>query len=175
MSAEPPQKRTKNNVEEVRGQIFEVAPRYVDLSYIGEGAYGMVVSARDTHTDEHVAIKKIALIENQVLYKRTLREIRILTRLRHENVISIRAIMRAPSVDQMKDIYLVEDLMESDLHKLLKKEQISDKHVRFIVYQALRGLKYIHSANVLHRDLKPSNILINANCELKLRFRCRAK
>ena len=34
--------------------------------------------------------------------------------------------------------------------------------------QILRGLKYIHSANVLHRDLKPSNILLNSNCDLKI-------
>lgn len=34
--------------------------------------------------------------------------------------------------------------------------------------QVLRGLKYIHSANILHRDLKPSNLLVNANCDLKI-------
>ena len=34
--------------------------------------------------------------------------------------------------------------------------------------QVLRGLKYIHSANVLHRDLKPSNLLLNASCDLKI-------
>ena len=34
----------------------------------------------------------------------------------------------------------------------------------------IRGLKYIHSANVLHRDLKPSNILLNSNCDLKVLF-----
>ena len=34
--------------------------------------------------------------------------------------------------------------------------------------QILRGLKYIHSANVLHRDLKPSNLLVNSNCDLAL-------
>lgn len=58
--------------------------------------------------------------------------------------------------------------MESDRYKLLKKEKISSNHVCFIIYQVLRGLKYINSANVLHRDLKPSNLLINANCELKV-------
>lgn len=34
--------------------------------------------------------------------------------------------------------------------------------------QLLRGLKYLHSANILHRDLKPGNLLINANCDLKI-------
>ena len=34
--------------------------------------------------------------------------------------------------------------------------------------QVLRGLKYIHSANVIHRDLKPSNLLLNADCDLKI-------
>lgn len=36
------------------------------------------------------------------------------------------------------------------------------------MYQTLRGLLYIHSANVMHRDLKPSNILVNKNCDLKI-------
>jgi serine/threonine protein kinase len=40
------------------------------------------------------------------------------------------------------------------------------------LWQLLRGLKYIHSANVLHRDLKPSNLLLNANCDLKVSTRC---
>jgi serine/threonine protein kinase len=39
---------------------------------------------------------------------------------------------------------------------------------QYFLYQLLRGLKYIHSANVLHRDLKPSNLLLNANCDLKI-------
>jgi serine/threonine protein kinase len=43
-----------------------------------------------------------------------------------------------------------------------------DDHIQYFLYQILRGLKYIHSANVLHRDLKPSNLLLNANCDLKI-------
>ena len=42
------------------------------------------------------------------------------------------------------------------------------EHVCYFLYQILRGLKYIHSANVLHRDLKPSNLLLNTNCDLKI-------
>lgn len=60
--------------------------------------------------------------------------------------------------------------METDLHKLLKTQRLGNDHIRYFVYQILRGLKYIHSANVLHRDLKPSNILLNTTCDLKVRM-----
>ncbi|XP_015782920.1 mitogen-activated protein kinase 1 [Tetranychus urticae] len=154
--------------EAIRGQIFEVGPRYVDLQYIGEGAYGMVVSATDTITKHKVAIKKISPFEHQTYCQRTLREIKILTRFRHENIIDIRDIIRAPTIDQMKDVYIVQCLMETDLYKLLKTQNLSNDHICYFLYQILRGLKYIHSANVLHRDLKPSNLLLNTTCDLKI-------
>ncbi|KAF7638919.1 Mitogen-activated protein kinase [Meloidogyne graminicola] len=159
---------SQKTVEEVHGQIFEVSPRYINLSYIGEGAYGMVVSALDTITRERVAIKKISPFEHQTFCQRTLREIKILSRFKHENIINIQAIIRAPSIEQMKDIYIVQCLMETDLYKLLKTQRLSNDHICYFLYQILRGLKYIHSANVLHRDLKPSNLLLNTTCDLKI-------
>lgn len=59
--------------------------------------------------------------------------------------------------------------METDLYKLLKTQKLSNDHICYFLYQILRGLKYIHSANVLHRDLKPSNLLLNTTCDLKVR------
>ena len=59
--------------------------------------------------------------------------------------------------------------METDLHRIIYSRQtLSIDHIQYFVYQLLRGLKYIHSANVLHRDLKPSNLLLNSNCDLKI-------
>ena len=58
--------------------------------------------------------------------------------------------------------------METDLYKLLKTQHLSNDHICYFLYQILRGLKYIHSANVLHRDLKPSNLLLNTTCDLKV-------
>lgn len=47
-------------------------------------------------------------------------------------------------------------------------QRLSNDHICYFLYQILRGLKYIHSANVLHRDLKPSNLLLNTTCDLKV-------
>lgn len=155
--------------------------------------------------DKRVAIKKISPFEHQTYCQRTLREIKILTRFKHENVsaltatpcaslspllrqiIDIRNIIRSSSIDQMRDVYIVQCLMETDLYKLLKTQPLSNDHICYFLYQILRygstcpfrdssfltfvinrGLKYIHSANVLHRDLKPSNLLLNTTCDLKI-------
>nr|CAB3263634.1 ERK1/2 mitogen-activated protein kinase 1 [Phallusia mammillata] len=154
--------------EVIRGQVFDVGPRYTGLSYIGEGAYGMVVSANDSRQTQKVAIKKISPFEHQTYCQRTFREIKILLSFNHENIISIKDILRAPSIDTMKDVYIVQDLMETDLYKLLKTQHLSNDHICYFLYQILRGLKYIHSAHVIHRDLKPSNLLLNTTCDLKI-------
>lgn len=55
------------------------------------------------------------------------------------------------------------------MHQIIRSGQsLTDAHFQYFIYQILRGLKYIHSANVLHRDLKPGNLLVNADCELKV-------
>jgi len=155
-------------VESVRGQVFDVGPRYTGLSYIGEGAYGMVCMALDAMSGQRVAIKKISPFEHQTYCQRTLREIKILSRFNHENIINIQDILRAPTINEMRDVYIVQTLMETDLYKLLKTQRLSNDHICYFLYQILRGLKYIHSANVLHRDLKPSNLLLNTTCDLKI-------
>ena len=181
----------------VCGNVFEVQSRYAPIKPIGKGAYGVVCSARDVRSDARVAIKKITnAFENAVDAKRTLREIKLLRHLKHENVIRIadvvpptggttvetndasgetrdgdalkkRPLSRAP--DSFNDVYVMYELMDTDLHQIIRSNQpLSDDHCQYFVYQLLRGLKYIHSANVLHRDLKPSNLLLNANCDLKI-------
>lgn len=148
---------------------FDVDSRYSDLAFIGQGAYGAVVSAMDKIKQENVAIKKISPFEHQTFCQRTLREIAILKRFDHENVTEILNIMVSTEANgQLKDVYIVQNLMETDLHKLLKRQKLSNDHVCYFLYQILRGLKYIHSANVMHRDLKPSNILLNHDCDLKI-------
>jgi len=65
--------------------------------------------------------------------------------------------------------YLIQELMETDMHRVIRTQDLSDDHCQYFIYQTLRALKCMHSANVLHRDLKPSNLLLNANCDLKVK------
>ena len=58
--------------------------------------------------------------------------------------------------------------MEADLHNVISEGILKDVHIRFIVYQLAKALKYLHSGKIIHRDLKPSNILVNSNCTIKL-------
>lgn len=116
-----------------------------------------------------VAIKKIAnALHNPTVAKRSLREVRILRQFDHPNIISILDMLyQTGSIGT--DIYIVFDLMETDLHHIIhSKQPISPKHVQYFLYQIVRGLRYVHSGGIIHRDLKPSNIMVNANCLLKI-------
>ena len=62
----------------------------------------------------------------------------------------------------------LQELMETDMHRVIRTQDLSDDHCQYFIYQTLRAIKAMHSANVLHRDLKPSNLLLNANCDLKV-------
>jgi mitogen-activated protein kinase 7 len=59
--------------------------------------------------------------------------------------------------------------MEADLHQIIQsKQDLSDEHYQYFLYQILKALYFIHSANIIHRDLKPGNLLVNSNCELRI-------
>ncbi|CAK9157105.1 unnamed protein product [Ilex paraguariensis] len=150
--------------------VFEIDTKYIPIKPIGKGAYGVVCSSINTETSEKVAIKKIYnVFGNRIDALRTLRELKLLRQIRHENVIALNDVMIPSQRSSFKDVYLVYELMDTDLHQIIKSSQpLSSDHCKYFLFQLLRGLKYLHSANVLHRDLKPGNLLVNANCELKI-------
>lgn len=114
-------------------------------------------------------MKKITDAFNDLIDgKRILREVKLLRSFHHDNIVGILD-MYPPESPDFDDIYIVMDLMETDLHRVIySKQSLNEEHHQYFVYQILRGLLYLHTANVVHRDLKPSNILVNKNCDLKI-------
>lgn len=155
---------------QVLDTAFVVDKRYEIRRPMNSGAYGTVCSAHDTETGQMIAIKKIeGVFDHLTMTKRTLRELRILRHLQHENLSQMKNIFVTQNKIDFNDIYVVSDLMETDMASMLKTSQVlSDLHCQFFIYQLLRGMKYVHSAQVIHRDLKPRNLLVNSNCDLKI-------
>ena len=145
-----------------------VLRRYDVEQKLGQGAYGIVWKARHRKSGSVVALKKcFEAFRCNVDAQRTFREVMYLQALSgHENIVKIQRVVRA---DNDKDLYLVfDDFMETDLNQVIKAKILEEIHIRYIIYQLLKALKYIHSAKLLHRDVKPSNILIDASCKIKL-------
>ncbi|KAK2494413.1 hypothetical protein MC885_013983, partial [Smutsia gigantea] len=165
----PPPARGGFYRQEVTKTAWEVRAVYQDLQPVGSGAYG-AVSAVDSRTGAKVAIKKLYRpFQSELFAKRAYRELRLLKHMRHENVIGLLDVFTPDeSLDDFTDFYLVMPFMGTDLGKLMKHEKLSEDRVQFLVYQMLKGLKYIHAAGIIHRDLKPGNLAVNEDCELKI-------
>ncbi|XP_077996275.1 serine/threonine-protein kinase NLK-like isoform X1 [Glandiceps talaboti] len=137
---------------------------------IGYGAFGVVWSVTDPRDGKRVALKKMPnVFQNLISCKRVYRELKMLFFFKHDNVLKALDILQPPHVDFFEEIYVVTELLQSDLHKIIVSPQpLSSDHVKVFLYQILRGLKYLHSAHILHRDIKPGNLLVNSNCVLKI-------
>ena len=117
-----------------------------------------MVSAKDTNEPDGnnlVAIKKMEkAFAHKTLAQRTLRELKIMRLLQHENILSVKSILKPDSLEEFNELYITSDLMEANLLSIIKSKQaLTDDHIQFFLYQILRGLKYQHSRGILHLDL----------------------
>jgi len=144
-----------------------VARKYDVRQRLGKGAYGVVWRAVDRRTGATVALKKIFdAFQNGVDAQRTFREVALLRAMQpHDGVVTLRNVLRAQND---RDVWLVFDFAETDLHAVVRAGLLLPVHRRYVAWQLLRALKYLHSAGVVHRDVKPSNLLLNSDCGLRL-------
>lgn len=161
--------------EEIKAQFFNAplaSNRYEVINLIGEGAYGIVCAAVDRTTRQKVAIKRILKVLNtHPMATRILRELKFLRLLsKHENIIQVKDVILPGQLRKFNDTFVVFELMPTDLSRLLRSNNdiLRMEHVKYFLFQLLRGIHFMHTARVFHRDLKPNNILINSACELRI-------
>uniref|UniRef100_A0A4W3INV4 Cyclin-dependent kinase 10 n=1 Tax=Callorhinchus milii TaxID=7868 RepID=A0A4W3INV4_CALMI len=133
---------------------------FVKLNRIGEGTYGIVYRAHDTKSDEIVALKKVRMDkEKDGIPISSLREINLLLKVRHPNIVELKEVVVGTHLDS---IFLVMGYCEQDLASLLENMQspFSEAQVKCIILQVLKGLQYLHENFIIHRDLKVSNLLM---------------
>nr|CAD7428491.1 unnamed protein product [Timema monikensis] len=140
--------------------------KYESISVVGEGSYGLVMKCRHRETGQMVAIKKfIETEEDQVVRKMALREIRMLKKLRHENLVNMIEVFR-----RKRRFYLVFEYLDHTVLDELEEhprglgEEVSRQHI----FQVVRGIDFCHHNNIVHRDVKPENVLVSRLGVIKL-------
>ena len=150
--------------------------------HIGEGTFGMVFKAEYVGNidyaekmgiPKYVALKKIKMEDSKEGFPITaLREIMIMKKCDHENLLQILEIVTSKSLiknQKKQNVYLVFEYMEHDLSGLtLAKYSFDVPQIKYIMYQILKGVQYLHKNNIIHRDIKCANILINNKGKVKI-------
>ncbi|RCV35875.1 hypothetical protein SETIT_7G274900v2 [Setaria italica] len=152
----------------VEGWLPRRADSFEKLAKIGQGTYSIVYKARDLESGKFVALKKVRFVNMDPESVRFMaREIHILRRLDHPNVIKLEGIVTS-RVSQ--SLYLVFEYMEHDLAGLVATPglKLTEPQIKCFVQQLLLGLDHCHKNGVLHRDIKGSNLLIDGNGTLKI-------
>lgn len=132
--------------------------KYKVSGIAGEGQYGTVYRAELKGTKDQVAIKKFKLGEDEC----TQREIDLLQRLKHPNIVAMKEIFR-----EAGKLHMVFEYCPQDMLAVLGRypNGMSEKLVKRYVKQMCRALKYVHTKHVIHRDVKPENLLVMGNPE----------
>ncbi|XP_019168198.1 PREDICTED: probable serine/threonine-protein kinase At1g54610 [Ipomoea nil] len=154
--------------EAIRGWVPRRADSFEKLDKIGQGTYSNVYRARDLDQRKIVALKKVRFDNLEPESVRFMaREIHILRRLDHPNIIKLEGLVTSR---MSCSLYLVFEYMEHDLAGLSSHPglKFTEPQVKCYMQQLLQGLDHCHSRGVLHRDIKGSNLLIDNNGILKI-------
>ncbi|KII68981.1 Cyclin-dependent kinase 11B [Thelohanellus kitauei] len=138
------------------------------MNRIEEGMYGVVFRARDLHTGQCVALKKLKMEREREGFPITsLREINCLLKCRHENIVHVKEVVVG---DNMNKIFIVMEYIEHDLKSLMEsmRKPFSLDQTKTLLMQLLKGVAHLHDNWIIHRDIKTSNLLLNHRGILKI-------
>lgn len=162
------------------------AGHYKEEKKLGQGTFGEVYKGIHLETQRQVAMKRIIVNVEKDLFPITAqREITILRRLDHKNIIKLIEIVydQSPSASSRPDqaqaagksaltksFYMILPYMVSDLSGILHNPRLKLKlgDIKNMMLQLLESINYIHCEKFMHRDIKTANILIDHNGVLKL-------
>ncbi|XP_066991708.2 cyclin-dependent kinase-like 2 [Anabrus simplex] len=140
--------------------------KYENIAVVGEGSYGLVMKCRHRESGQVVAIKKfIETEEDHAVRKMALREIRLLKKLRHDNLVNLIEVFR-----RKRRFYLVFEFMDHTVLEELEENVsgLGDETSRKYIFQVIRGIDFCHANNIVHRDVKPENVLVSRLGVVKL-------
>ncbi|KAK5870776.1 hypothetical protein PBY51_003696 [Eleginops maclovinus] len=154
---------------EVADLFFKDDPEdvFCDLHEIGHGSFGAVYFARNSYSNEVVAIKKMSYNGKQTTEKwqDIIKEVKFLGQLRHPNTIEYKGCYLKDNTAWLVMEYCLGSA--SDLLEVHKKP-LQEMEIAAITHGALLGLAYLHSHNMIHRDVKAGNILLTELGQVKL-------
>ncbi|XP_059821472.1 cyclin-dependent kinase-like 2 isoform X2 [Hypanus sabinus] len=157
---------SRNSDRGGRRRTLRKMDKYEYLGVLGEGSYGMVTKCRNKENGKIVAVKKFLEGDDDKFVKKiAMREIRLLKRLRHENLVSLLEVFKKKGRWFLVFEYMDRTLLD-DLEQFPKG--LDYARVRSYLLQILRGLAFCHSHNIIHRDIKLENILVSDGSVLKL-------
>ncbi|XP_050713063.1 cyclin-dependent kinase-like 2 isoform X2 [Eriocheir sinensis] len=140
--------------------------RYESLGVVGEGSYGLVLRCRHKESGQTVAVKKFLESEDDPTVKKiALREVRMLKKLRHENLVNLIEFFR-----RKRRLYLVFEYVDHTILDELEATEagLDEETARAHIFQVLRGIAFCHQNQIIHRDIKPENVLVSRLGVVKL-------
>ena len=139
--------------------------KYEVIGIVGEGAYGIVYKCKNLETGKFVAIKKFKEIGDDLIKKTMKRELKMLQRLHHPNIVQLQDAFKRKG-----NLFLVLEFVEKNLLEIIEENPkgLDPNIIRNIIYQLCKAIKYLHEQKIIHRDIKPENLLITEKMEIKL-------
>ena len=165
------EEKKKDNIQQMNNNINKKQKKkgpYLLGQTLGEGAFAKVKVATQIHTNEKTAIKildKSRLLEDERDVQRFKKEINILKKLHHKNIIQLYEIM-----ESKKSLYIVMEYCEKGelFDYIVNNGKLSEEESCRLFQQIINGVEYLHEQSIIHRDLKPENILLDNNINIKI-------